>query len=157
MMEGKVAVVPEQTNSTLLDRTPLTLKASQNTHSGSSPKPASSSSRDQGDTIELSAGEELRVSRDGHTTVISNADMEAATAWREGKVIFRTERLSEAARRLNRYSRMQIEIDNEALASKQISGVFETGDTQGFVSAVQRYLPVTADYSDSNTVRLKLK
>ena len=51
--------------------------------------------------------------------------------WREGKVIFRTEQLGDAVRRINRYSQIQIEIDDLSLASRPISGVFETGDTQG--------------------------
>jgi len=107
--------------------------------------------------VELSAGEELRVNPDGRATVTHNADLEAATAWREGKVIFRTEPLGEAVRRVNRYSRMQIELDDGALASQRISGVFEAGDTLGFVSAIQRYLPVTVDYANAKMIRLKAK
>ena len=112
---------------------------------------------DRNTTIELIAGEELRVDRDGESTVTAKADIEAATAWREGKVIIRRETLGDAVRRLNRYSRRQIQIDDAALAAKLISGVFEVGDTQGFVSAVQRYLPVTVDESASNAIRLKLQ
>ena len=112
---------------------------------------------DQEGTIELVAGEELRVARDGQNTINRNADLEAATAWREGKVIIRSEALGDALQRLNRYSRRQIQIDDAVLGSKLISGVFEAGDTQGFVSAVQRYLPVTVDESDSNVIRLKLQ
>jgi len=103
----------------------------------------------------LTAGEELRVARDGQTVVTPKADLDAATAWREGKVIFRTAPLSEAVSRMNRYSRLQLQIDDESLASTHISGVFEAGDTRGFVEALQRYLPVTADYSGDDTVRLK--
>jgi transmembrane sensor len=112
---------------------------------------------EQDGTIELIAGEELHVSRDGHSTVNPKADIEAATAWRDGKVIIRSESLGEAVQRVNRYSRRQIQIDDAALAAKLISGVFEEGDIQGFVSAVQRYLPVTIDDSDSDTIKLKLQ
>jgi ferric-dicitrate binding protein FerR (iron transport regulator) len=112
---------------------------------------------DQEGTIELIAGEELHVSRDGKSVVTANADIEAATAWREGKVIIRSEALGDAAQRLNRYSRRQIQIDDPALATKLISGVFEAGDTQGFVSAVQRYLPVSVDDSDASTIKLRLR
>jgi len=112
---------------------------------------------DRNATIELIAGEELRVSRDGENTVTPKADIEAATAWREGKVIIRRESLGDAVRRLNRYSRRQIQIDDAALAAKLISGVFEAGDTEGFVSAVQRYLPVTVDESAARTIKLKLQ
>lgn len=131
MMEGKVAVVPTA--------------------------PDSASRAGAGEDIALIAGEELRVSRDGHSTVTPKADLEAATAWREGKVIMRGEALGAAVERMNRYSRLQIKIDDPALAEKHLSGVFETGDTQGFVSAIQRYLPVDADYEDSRTVKLRLK
>ena len=130
MMEGKVAVVP-------------------------SAPPAIDVG--VGEDISLLAGEELRVSRDGQSTVTPNADLEAATAWREGKVVMRAESLGEAVQRMNRYSRLKIRIDDTLLADKHISGVFEAGDTRGFVSAVQRYLPVTADYKDAHTVRLRLK
>lgn len=107
--------------------------------------------------IELAAGEELRVARDGRTVVMPKADLEAATAWREGKVIFRTEPLGEAVGRMNRYSQLQMQIDDPALAAKKISGVFEAGDTRGFVNALQTYLPVAVEYSDSDTVRLELR
>jgi transmembrane sensor len=59
-------------------------------------------------------------------------------------------------RRLNRYSSVQIEISDPALASMQVSGVFETGDVQAFIDAVQSYLPVSADTSRSGTIRLRL-
>jgi transmembrane sensor len=131
MMEGKVAVVPTVV-------------------------PATTDAGD-GEGISLIAGEELRVSRDGRSTVTPKADLEAATAWREGKVIIRTQSLGEAVERMNRYSRLQVKIDDSALAAKQVSGVFDAGDTAGFVRAIELYLPVTADYADSRTVKLRMK
>ena len=110
-----------------------------------------------GDGISLIAGEELRVSRDGHSTITPNADLEAATAWRNGKVIMRGESLGEAVERMNRYSRFKIKIDDVSLSEKHISGVFEAGDTRGFLTAIEQYLPVAADYEDSHTVKLRLK
>jgi transmembrane sensor len=133
MMEGKVAVVTTD------------VSAIASTNAGG------------GEGISLIAGEALHVSRDGRSSVTPKADLEAATAWREGKVVIRTEPLSEAVQRMNRYSRLQIRIDDGALAAKQISGVFEAGDTQGFVSAIEQYLPVVADYADSHTVKLRMK
>jgi transmembrane sensor len=106
-------------------------------------------------SIELSTGEELKVERDGRPTIIPKGDLEAATAWREGKVIFRAEPLSEAIRRLNRYSRVQIEINDATLANHLISGVFEAGDSLGFVSAIEQYLPVVADAADPNKIVLR--
>jgi transmembrane sensor len=129
MMEGKVAVVPTVVQA----------------------------GAPSGEGISLIAGEELHVSRDGHNTVTPKADLAAATAWRQGKVVMRAESLGEAVERMNRYSRVKIKIVDAALAEKHMSGVFEAGDTQGFVSAIQRYLPITADYEDAHTVKLRLK
>lgn len=107
--------------------------------------------------ISLIAGEVLQVSRDGRSNVTPNADLQAATAWRTGKVVMRDELLADAVRRMNRYSRLKIEIDDSILAEQRINGVFEAGDPRGFVRAIQQYLDVVANYDDSRTVRLRLK
>ena len=107
--------------------------------------------------IELAAGEALQVRQDGRTTFVPKADLEAATAWRQGKVIFRSEPLREAVRRVNRYSRTRLVVDDPALAELKLSGVFESGDTQAFAEAVQSYLPVVADTSESGTIHLRTR
>jgi transmembrane sensor len=105
--------------------------------------------------IELSAGQELRVASDGRSKKISKADLEAATAWQDGKVIFRAEPLGEAVHRLNRYSRVQIEVVDPSLAAEPISGVFEAGNAARFVDALQRSMPIVADSSEDDTIRLR--
>jgi transmembrane sensor len=163
MMEGKVAVVPAESEHPGNTRPSSFSPPAPSDGEGQGVRlekgsaPGEKSRDDRNVTIELIAGEELRISRDGESTVSPKADIEAATAWREGKVIIRSETLGDAVRRLNRYSRRQIQIDDAALAAKLISGVFEAGDTQGFVSAIQRYLPVTVDESASRTIKLKLQ
>ncbi len=140
MLEGRVAVLgaSETTDE----------RRSQRSSSRSLPPPR---------TIELGAGEEMRVSASGETTVTPNADLEAATAWREGKIIFRSEPLDEAIRRVNRYSHVQIDLKADALGSSKISGVFEAGDTHGFVDAIERYLPVTAYNMESDRIELRVR
>jgi transmembrane sensor len=103
----------------------------------------------------LIAGEALSLRRDGHATVIPKADLEAATAWREGKVILRTEALDEAVRRMNRYSRVQVEIRDRSLAEERISGVFEAGDSQRFVADLERLLRIDVRYVDAHTIELR--
>jgi transmembrane sensor len=139
MLEGKVAILPPKSSDNSTVENPPTQQQT-------NPSP-----------IEVTAGQELRVRRDGRATLTSHADLEAATAWRNGKVIFRKELLGEAVQRLNRYSRVKVEISDPALANMKVSGVFESGDTQTFVEAVQSYLSVSADYSKSGTIRLQTK
>jgi transmembrane sensor len=97
------------------------------------------------------------VRADGAATVVPKADIEAATAWRQGKVIFRDQTLAEAVHRLNRYSRQQVVVDDPALAQMKVSGVFDSGDAQAFAEAMQAYLPVAADFSGSSVIHLRMK
>lgn len=156
MLEGRVAVVPPASNVSALSSG---ARDRQNTLN-SSPSAAASGTVDKPnptETIEISAGEELRVGRDGLTTITSKADLDAATAWQKGKVIFRADKLGDAVHRINRYSRIQIQILDQALADKVISGVFEAGDTQGFLNAVEVYLPVTTVAAGPDRIQVKLK
>ena len=137
MVEGKVAVLSQD-------------------QSGSTFAPEGSSKSSNPSPIELSTGEALSVRADGASTVLPKADIEAATAWRQGKVIFRDQTLAEAVHRLNRYSRQQVVVDDPALAQMRVSGVFESGDAQAFAEAMQAYLPVVADSSQS-TIHLRMK
>lgn len=156
MLEGKVAVLsPTAQGETIT------------TQGASAPRSQHEAKRDVeayqhpersgGEGIYLSAGEELRVRQDGKATFTANADLQAASAWREGKVIFHAERLDQAVRRLNRYSRLQLQVDDPRLASMNISGVFDAGDTAAFVEAVRFYLPAEADHTDPETIHLRMK
>lgn len=150
MLEGKVAVLSQDDSAGKIQPPPVAVPPSGGTTRSGNPQAP-------GGIIELKAGEALRVQGSGRAMIIPKADLEAATAWREGKVIFHEEPLGEAVRRLNRYSQLQIEIDDGDLAAMQVSGVFEAGNAQAFVEAVQAYLPATAVYADSNTVKLRAK
>lgn len=110
-----------------------------------------------GAMVELVAGEAIRIRRDGSAVVTPNADMKAVTAWREGKVILRGEPLSEAVRRMNRYLRVKLQVVDDSLAAHRISGVFEAGDGSGFIDALERILPIEADYSEAGVVRLGVR
>jgi transmembrane sensor len=137
MLEGKVAVLNESSES------------------GGYPQAALSAEPER--NIELAAGEELHVNARGHAVVTPKADLEAATAWRDGKIIFRSEALGEAIRRVNRYSRVQLVLEAGTLSSSKISGVFEAGDTQGFVDAIERYLPLTAHNTRPDRIQLRAR
>lgn len=105
-------------------------------------------------TLDLAAGEELNVEPGGQTRIVRNADISAAIAWRQGKIIFKNTPLGEAARRLNRYSKVQLQISDTSLAQERISGVFDLGDTMVFAEAVQSSLPVVTRQAGPNLLIL---
>ncbi|MBL8268744.1 FecR family protein [Steroidobacter sp.] len=110
-------------------------------------------------TVALTAGEALRVGADGSAEFLpkAEADVVAATAWREGNVIFKGEPLGDAVRRLNRYSHLKLTVAEPSLAELRISGVFQKGDSAAFARTVQAYYAVIADETDSDVIRLRLK
>jgi transmembrane sensor len=98
-------------------------------------------------TVNLTAGDELSIGPNGQAVIAHGADVTAAIAWRQGKIVFNNTPLNEAVRRLNRYSTLQIEISDSSLAQQRISGVFEMGDSIAFAQAAQSLLPLVARHN----------
>jgi transmembrane sensor len=76
----------------------------------------------------------------------SRVDVDAATSWTSGRLIFRAVPLREAVAEFNRYERRKIEIADGAVGEALITGVFAVGDTDTFIGAV-------ADLHDLAVVR----
>lgn len=103
--------------------------------------------------VELRAGQALVAPGDRQASIRS-ADLEQVTAWQEGKLVFRREPLAQAVERINRYSDRKITIADDAAGEVLVSGVFNTGDVNAFLEAVNGFLPVrVVEGSDSIVLR----
>lgn len=67
-----------------------------------------------------------------HPNELSAAEVRAALAWREYRVEFTDLPLAEALKLFNHQNRVQLELDDAALGSIRISGVFWADDPEGF-------------------------
>ena len=67
---------------------------------------------------------------------IHSDQAERQFAWRDGMVNFDGEPLAEAIDEINRHNRRRIVIDDAALASRPVVGVFRAGDADGFAATV---------------------
>jgi transmembrane sensor len=85
------------------------------------------------DAWTLKPGEQVRL---GRTSARVTADVAAATSWTSGRVIFRGIPLAQAIDEINRYSPHKIRLEAQAVAAVPVTGSFETGDVDAFVSAV---------------------
>jgi transmembrane sensor len=101
--------------------------------------------RDPG--VELGAGQVLVVSSGGDVRV-TEANVERATSWQTGQLVFDNEVLTSVVERMNRYSARPLEIDDENTRNLRISGVFSEGDVPGFVETLTHYLPLRAELRD---------
>lgn len=91
--------------------------------------------------VELIEGQALRVDDGGRVNLLTHVNVAGTIAWQSGQMVFDNEPLGSAVERLNRYTRLQVEVD-PAIAGLGISGVFNAGDTSAFVEAVAAYFPV---------------
>jgi len=105
------------------------------------------------DRIILDAGEQVVFSPQAPPSV-AHVNLGQATAWENGEVVFENEALPVVVARINRYARHGVVIADTETSELRISGVFHTGDVDGFVGTIADYLPVRADKSADGTTRL---
>ena len=75
---------------------------------------------------------------------VRRVNLDHATAWRRGRLIFDREPLGAVVAELNRYRRGRIVIADPALAARRVSGVFDTADPEGALATIIRDLRVGA-------------
>jgi transmembrane sensor len=102
---------------------------------------------------ELTPGQQIVVKRNGTEELHRDVNLEMATSWRDGKLVFKDQPLEDVVARLNRHSRLQIRIDDPRISSMLISGVY-TGDTGAFIDAVEQYFAIRVVYTRNNVLHL---
>jgi len=103
--------------------------------------------------IDLDAGEQVVFSPKAPPNV-AHVNLVQTTAWENGEVVFENDTLGTVVTRINRYARHGAVIADPETSQLRISGVFHTGDIDGFVSTIVAYLPVRADKSGDGTTHL---
>lgn len=90
--------------------------------------------------VTLSPGQRLRYSEGSGLGQVRAGDTAAAAAWARGKLVYVDQPLHQVIDELNRYYQGRIVISDRALASRRISGVFETKDPLATLDAIERSL-----------------
>lgn len=93
-------------------------------------------------SVILRRREQATLTRGERAWQTSEADVEALTAWRQRRLIFRDTPLPEAVAEVNRYHPAQLHIGEASLESLTVNGVFHTDDLDSFVLALEHTLPV---------------
>lgn len=75
-------------------------------------------------------------------------------AWRQGRLVFRGEKLADALYEINRHSNHLILLDDSVAARMPVYAVFNTGDWRGALSAIIKSYPVKAVQISANETRL---
>jgi transmembrane sensor len=130
VLEGEVAVVPDADSRTRAQDGPSRPSLDQtgpraSTQAGQAPGTPETGVRRA--TILLAAGEQVTVTPDA-VSKAKKADVTAATAWTQQRLIFEATPLTEVAAEFNRYNTKKLVIADAALRSLGISGVYSSAD-----------------------------
>jgi transmembrane sensor len=136
LIEGKVVILPQGDGAGSF--TPVSAPVAE---PGSADPVVPARARPQ--SIELTPGQQLAVAPTGAASV-APANVRRATAWQNGQLVFDNEPLSSVIVRVNRYATRPLSLSDEKAAALRISGVFNTGDVEGFVTTITHYLPIEA-------------
>ena len=102
------------------------------------------------DRIILEPGERL-VAAVNTPRAAELVDIELATSWRTGRLIFRDTTLDEVVHEVNRYSVRKLRLGNDPqLKDIRISGVFNSGHSENFASALEVLHPVDVQLTSDN-------
>ncbi len=93
-----------------------------------------------------------QITLNGVPPVPQVADAATTTSWTTGRLRFSETPLVEAIAEVNRYSRTKITLDASHVAEERVSGVFDTGDTKAFVSAVTEIFSLKANTTPDGIV-----
>jgi transmembrane sensor len=85
--------------------------------------------------IILSPGQRVSVGRNLRL-VMDQPSIDAATAWRRGKVVFANTPLLEAVNEVNRYGKIKITIRDARISNLRVSGIFNAEETAEFASSM---------------------
>ncbi len=83
----------------------------------------------------VSAGERLTFAPSGDAR-IDIPSVESVLAWRRGEVVLNDTPLKEAVSEMNHYDRTTLVIEDPAIAMLTVSGLFHTGDNEGFARSI---------------------
>lgn len=92
---------------------------------------------------EISIGQAVRCDLDGNLSKIEDVDMERISAWRDGKIYFKSDKLTDAIDEYNRYTTKRITLNSERLKDELITGIFEIGDTESFLFALKQTFDIS--------------
>lgn len=105
----------------------------------------------------LSPGQQLRLAAGMGEGRIVTADVETATAWTSGRLLFRDTALADAVAQINRYSRRKVILAAGVPGDVRINGAFDTGDVDAFAAAAAESLDLVANTQADGTVELRAR
>jgi len=102
---------------------------------------------------QLSPGLELvAVAEGSEPPKIAPFPVAVGQSWQDGELIFENETLTSAVERMNRYSRRQIVLADDATGDIPVNGVFRAGDVRAFLDGISALYPLRVTASEDGWI-----
>ncbi len=86
---------------------------------------------------QLSAGEEISVKSDGRIAKLDTADVGNAVAWRDRRLVFREQALTDIVREFNRYNPApKFRVEGANVEARRYSGIFDAYDPESLAQVL---------------------
>ena len=107
-------------------------------------------------SLTVAQGEEVRLGPQAVLEVrdVSEEEIDVRLAWRDGDLVFRGERLSEAIEEVSRYTTIEFVFVNEHLKEERVLGRFKAGDVDGLLATLSENLSIAYERTDDGRVLL---
>ncbi|MDP1969743.1 MAG: FecR family protein, partial [Methylobacter sp.] len=92
-------------------------------------------------TQNLIPGQQISYDSTGQTSAISPIDIDAATAWQKGQLVFKGQPLNSVLEQLGRYHDTSLQVPDSRLQSLKVSGVFPTNNLSLALNTIAGALP----------------
>lgn len=96
----------------------------------------------------------LVTKRNAVARALSEAEIQATTAWLRGEIVFDGTPLSTAIAEFNRYQRRKLVISDPGIANLRLGGRFASADQAAFIAALEGTFGIRAVEADAETLLL---
>lgn len=104
------------------------------------------------ETEKLSVGQKISVDVHTRNTIVDEADTYVETAWKDGKMVFRREKLEVIAHKLSRRFGVAIRFEGDDLKNYEYTATFKEETLEDILDLLKRSAPIT--YSITNQKQL---
>jgi transmembrane sensor len=105
---------------------------------------------------DLGVDEQATIAPGGVVDVVAGANVRKATAWTRQEIVFDHDSIASVAAEFNRYNRLQVHVDDPAIAAIPVSGVLRAYDVRAFADFLND-LPNVHATIDERQIRVTTK
>lgn len=109
------------------------------------------------DTRVLTVNQGVNLNQDGVLDADTTFDLEQAIAWKNGNFDFRNTKLSDMVAQINRYARLDVIIEDEAVKTLEIDGTFAINRIPELLTTLELVLPVDVEVQSDGKRLIKAR